>query len=121
MVSRLRAVTGDALRTTAIGYQLDLTVDADRFALTVLSTSAGADRATELNGALALWHGDALDEFAAEQWAMADVARLHTLHATAVEETRRAVDRRRARRDGRDRVARTARPRPPSPMLRRPS
>ena len=86
VVSRLRAVTGDALRTTAIGYQLDLAVDADRFALTVLSTSAGADRATELNGALALWHGDALDEFAAEQWAMADVARLHTLRATAVEE-----------------------------------
>jgi predicted ATPase/DNA-binding SARP family transcriptional activator len=86
VVSRLRSVVGDALRTSATGYQLDLDVDGVRFAEVVLEREPSPGRAERLAEALAWWHGDALDEFAAETWAMADAARFETLRAAAIEE-----------------------------------
>ena len=86
VVSRLRSVVGDALRTSATGYQLDLDVDGVRFAEVVLEREPSPGRAERLAEALTWWHGDALDEFAAETWAMADAARFETLRAAAIEE-----------------------------------
>ena len=86
VVSRLRAVVGDALQTSAIGYQLDLDVDAERFADVVLGPRDAGDRIGRLETALGWWHGDALEEFAAEPWAIAAAVRLESLRAAAIEE-----------------------------------
>jgi len=47
---------------------------------------AGDDRIGTLERALALWTGPALEEFAAEDWAEPEVARLAELHASAIED-----------------------------------
>ncbi|HEY4378212.1 MAG TPA: BTAD domain-containing putative transcriptional regulator, partial [Acidimicrobiales bacterium] len=87
VVSRLRALVGDeGLCTDALGYRLDLHVDAERFAGIASATDPDADpseRLLELEAALALWHGTALDEFAAEPWAQGDTTRLEELHGAA--------------------------------------
>lgn len=88
-VSRVRAVVGDALSTSATGYRLDLGVDAHRFAQVVTAAVGGVDpaeRAARLAAALGWWHGQALDEFAGESWAMAEAARLEQLRSAAVDE-----------------------------------
>ncbi|MCB1001051.1 MAG: hypothetical protein KDB40_17280 [Acidimicrobiales bacterium] len=86
VVSRLRSAVGEpALRTTHLGYVLDLPVDASAFAAEVLAP-AGPDRDVVLTRALARWHGDALEEFAGEPWVLGEAARLAALRAKAVEE-----------------------------------
>lgn len=87
VVSRLRDVLGDhALRTTTGGYLLDLEVDADQFAAVARGPRTGHDRTAQLEGALARWRGNAIDEFAAEPWAIGQVARLDALRDAAIEE-----------------------------------
>ncbi|MFN8023724.1 MAG: BTAD domain-containing putative transcriptional regulator [Acidimicrobiales bacterium] len=87
VVSRVRAVVGDTLHTSATGYRLEAAVDAHRFAEVVAAADRdGVDRAERLAEALGWWHGDALDEFAAEPWAMAEATRLDGLRARAVDE-----------------------------------
>ena len=44
------------------------------------------DRLAALEEALALWHGEALDEFRHEPWAAPEVARLDELRALAIED-----------------------------------
>src|SRR3954451_5324394 len=83
-LSRLRKVLGDAgVETTATGYRLDADVDADLFCREV------ADGALE--AALARWVGAALEEFASEDWAAGDVARLTELHASTSEDVAAAM------------------------------
>ena len=59
VVSRLRSVVGDALQTSAIGYQIDLAVDAEQFTRVVRSPTSLADRTDALAEALGWWHGPA--------------------------------------------------------------
>jgi len=86
-VSRLRGVLGDAapLRHRPPGYCLSLaaaTLDADGFEQRVRTGRAAAaagdhPRAlADLDAALGLWRGDALAEFADEEFAVAEAARL---------------------------------------------
>src|SRR3954468_9149669 len=83
-LSRLRKVLGAAgVETTATGYRLDADVDADLFCREV------ADGALE--AALARWVGAALEEFASEDWAAGDVARLTELHASTSEDVAAAM------------------------------
>jgi DNA-binding SARP family transcriptional activator len=71
-VSRLRkALGGQALASVSGGYQLTAAVDAQLFTL---------------EEALGLWAGPALEEFADEDWASGEAARLGELHASAAED-----------------------------------
>ncbi len=82
-MSRLRKQVGDTtLSTTSVGYRLDAAVDAELFALDL----AGAETIEALERALAHWTGPALEEFATEEWAVGDAARLTELHASAVDD-----------------------------------
>ena len=88
-VSRLRRLTGERLiATSADGYALESAdVDARRFETLYaqargLATNGGA----VLNEALSLWRGDALAEFAAEEWAQAEAVRLNEMRADAFED-----------------------------------
>jgi DNA-binding SARP family transcriptional activator len=86
-VSRLRKVLDEtALQTTSTGYRLDVDVDAEMFCREVVGASAGIEGTGALEVALARWVGPALDEFANEEWAAADAARLTELHASATED-----------------------------------
>jgi predicted ATPase/DNA-binding SARP family transcriptional activator len=86
-VSRLRALVGEgALRTGTVGYVLELDVDAEAFADAVRRAPTAPDRLATLHDALALWPGDALDEFATEPWARGEATRLDELRGGAVEE-----------------------------------
>ena len=86
-VSRLRKVLGDtALQTTSTGYRLDVDVDAEMFCREIAGAAVGIEGAAALEAALARWVGTALEEFANEEWAAAEVARLTELHASATED-----------------------------------
>ena len=86
IVSRLRKGFGDTIVAASQGrYRLAAPVDAALFT-TLLSQAAGDGRIGTLEWALALWTGPAFDEFAAEDWAEPEAARLAELHASAVED-----------------------------------
>jgi DNA-binding SARP family transcriptional activator len=87
IVSRLRKGFGDTIVVASQGrYRLAAPVDAALFITLLSQASAGDDRIGTLERALALWTGPALDEFAAEDWAEPEAARLAELHASAVED-----------------------------------
>lgn len=86
-VSRLRSRIGDdAIRTDTAGYRITCAVDATMFTDLLVERPDHADRLAALDEALALWHGEALDEFRHEAWAAGEVARLDELRALAVED-----------------------------------
>ncbi len=86
-VSRLRRRLGEQIIVTdAVGYGIGCPVDAALFAETVVAHHAVDDRLSALDAALALWHGDVLDEFRHEAWAEADATRLDELRCLATEE-----------------------------------
>lgn len=86
-LSRLRARVGDdAITTEASGYRIETDLDATRFEQLVTTTSTGAARLRDLETALALCKGSALDEFSHEQWAQAEAARLEELFRVATED-----------------------------------
>ena len=79
------------LQTRPPGYVLAIDsdqVDANRFRRLVAEATAGPafERATRLRGALGLWRGPALHEFAYEPFAQAAIAELEELRLTALEE-----------------------------------
>jgi predicted ATPase/DNA-binding SARP family transcriptional activator len=95
LVSRLRKVIGNGLLTRAPGYVLRVAADetdAGSFDELVARARAAAtaerpgDAAALLDQALALWSGPAYAEFADEDFARAEAARLDELRVTAVEE-----------------------------------
>ncbi|MGY1773276.1 BTAD domain-containing putative transcriptional regulator [Blastococcus sp. SYSU D00813] len=101
-VSRLRGALGAAadLRYRPPGYCLSLdgaTLDADTFERLVTAARAAAaagdhERAlADLDAALALWRGDALAEFADDDFAAATAARLTELRNTAEEDRLEAL------------------------------
>jgi predicted ATPase/DNA-binding SARP family transcriptional activator len=101
-VSRLRGVLGAAatLRHRAPGYSLTLdaaTLDAavfEELAGTARAAAAAGDHGralADLDAALALWRGDALAEFADDDFASATAARLTELRASALEERAQAL------------------------------
>ena len=101
-VSRLRGLLGPAadLRYRPPGYSLTLaaaTLDAAEFEeLVGAARAAGAAgeharAVTDLTAALALWRGDALAEFADDEFAAAEAVRLTELRTTALEERAEAL------------------------------
>ncbi len=102
-VHRLRSALGDdgnRIETAANGYRLDLErheLDASRFEDLVAEGRAAAarddhdDARRRFDDALALWGGRPYDEFADEEWARAEVARLDELRASAVEHRNAAL------------------------------
>jgi len=90
-VSRLRKVLGDGnLSTAATGYRLDVDVDADVFCREIADVSE-RDPAVRLERALGRWAGAALEEFAGEEWAAGEAARLTELYASATEDLAAAL------------------------------
>ena len=91
-VSRLRASLGDGYVTTQEpGYLLDPdrgSLDADRFEQLIdqARSAAPTESIALLDQALALWHGPAFGEFAAEWWARPAAVRLDELRLVAAEE-----------------------------------
>ena len=89
-VSRLRRLVGfDTLITAPPGYTLRTDqIDATQFDALLAQARSSNDRTARdaLAAAVALWRGDAYAEFAHEEWAAAEVARLTELRACAVEE-----------------------------------
>jgi len=85
-VSRLRSRVGDGvIHTDSAGYRVSSSVDATMFT-DLLVERRDPDRLALLDEALALWQGEALDEFRHEPWAAPEVARLDELRALAVED-----------------------------------
>jgi DNA-binding SARP family transcriptional activator len=86
-VSRLRSRIGDGLiRTDSAGYRITCLADTTMFTDLLVDRPDHPDRLIALDEALALWHGDALDEFRHEPWAAPEVARLDELRALAIED-----------------------------------
>ena len=86
-LSRLRARIGeDAIATDASGYHIETSIDATRFEQLIATSNTGVGRLTDLEAALALWTGGALDEFSHEQWAEVEAARLEDLVRVAAED-----------------------------------
>jgi pimeloyl-ACP methyl ester carboxylesterase/DNA-binding SARP family transcriptional activator len=86
-LSRLRARLGDdTITTDASGYRIEANIDAARFEQLIATTNTGAERLTDLEAALALWNGEALDEFSHERWAEVEAARLEELALVATED-----------------------------------
>jgi DNA-binding SARP family transcriptional activator/tetratricopeptide (TPR) repeat protein len=86
-VSRLRSrLGGDVIRTDAVGYRVTCPVDATMFTDLLAEEPRLPDRLTALEDALALWDGEALDEFRHEPWAQAEASRLDELHGVAVDD-----------------------------------
>jgi DNA-binding SARP family transcriptional activator len=91
-VSRLRKVLGETeLQTTTTGYRLDVDVDAEMFCREIADGAAGTEAVCVLGAALARWAGPAMEEFAGEEWAAGEVARLTELHASAAEDLAAAL------------------------------
>ena len=85
-VSRLRRQLGaDVVHTDPVGYRLDADVDAGHFTELLAATAGEADPLDLLDAALALWRGDAYDEFAHELWARSEAIRLGELRSVAIE------------------------------------
>jgi predicted ATPase/DNA-binding SARP family transcriptional activator len=106
----LRAMgVGDVVTREGVGYRATIdpsTVDAvdfaDRLRATRAATANAADEAADNGGihlshlqsyddALALWRGDPLSDFATEQWATAEAARLTELRLAAMTERARVA------------------------------
>ena len=92
-VSRLRTALGNgALASTAGGYRLTSSIDAQQFCRAVdkLPTdpcpTTTTIRLSALADALGLWMGPPFDEFADEEWAAGEATRLTELHAAATED-----------------------------------
>ncbi len=84
-VSRVRRLIGeDVLHTDAVGYRIEASSDLSTFADAVAGALA-AGRIDAYDEALQIWQGPPLDEFAAEAWAEATVARFDELRLVAVE------------------------------------
>ena len=117
---------GQLVVTEAPGYRLgtDVAIDADEFSAAIdeardrLTVGEAASAWNGLNEALALWSGDAFDEFAGEEWASPSAIRLEELRLVARELRISRADRTRSprRSDRRDRRihCRTAAERDPS-------
>jgi DNA-binding SARP family transcriptional activator len=102
-VHRLRSALGEEgrrIETAGNGYRLHLErheLDASRFEDLVAEGRAAAARDDHddarrcFDEALALWGGRPYDEFADEEWARAEVARLDELRASAVEHRNAAL------------------------------
>ncbi len=92
-VSRLRRAlgpAGDDLLTVGAGYRLTVRrsqLDAARFedAMAEAAQASGEKALRLLDGALALWRGPAISEFADRPFAMATAARLNELRVVAAE------------------------------------
>jgi predicted ATPase/DNA-binding SARP family transcriptional activator len=82
-VARIRSLAGSqVIQTDPIGYRLGIGVDADVFIRAVNANGAemgGVARLQALESALALWHGNALEEFGFEPWAQGEATRLNEL------------------------------------------
>ncbi len=86
-VSRVRSRVGDdVIHTDSAGYRLTCAVDTTMFTDLLVDRGDQPDRLVALDDALALWEGEALDEFRHETWAAPEVARLDELRALAVED-----------------------------------
>jgi predicted ATPase/DNA-binding SARP family transcriptional activator len=94
VVKLRRSLGAESIVTTAIGYRLALppdSLDIRRFesAVAAARDEAAANRPTAalalLDAALALWRGAPLADFAYEDWATAEIARLDELHVAALE------------------------------------
>lgn len=91
-VSRLRTAIGDGyVRTTAVGYEIDLNgsaVDANRFGdlLETARQSRPLTALSLLDEALALWRGPALGDFGSEWWAAPFVRKYEELRLNALAE-----------------------------------
>ncbi len=86
-VSRLRtAIGGAALQTASTGYSVVTDVDTLQFCEAVAGAADAEDRTRALERALGLWIGPALEEFAGEEWADGEIARLTELHAGTVDD-----------------------------------
>jgi DNA-binding SARP family transcriptional activator len=87
LVSRVRTTVGPAmLETTSTGYALVGDVDAARFCQAVADAADAPDRVRAVERALAWWSGPALEEFAGEEWADGEIARLTEIHAGTVDD-----------------------------------
>lgn len=94
-VSRLRARMGEqTIGTDGAGYRVTCAVDATRFTDLLVENPALPDRLAALEEALALWDGEAIDEFRHEPWAEADAARLDELRCVAIEDRAELLSRR---------------------------
>ena len=83
-VSRVRATIGSAmLEKASTGYAFVGDVDALLFCRAVadVADADAEDRVRALEHALELWNGPALEEFAGEEWADGEIARLTEIHA----------------------------------------
>jgi DNA-binding SARP family transcriptional activator len=86
-VSRLRSRLGEAtISTDAVGYRVTCEVDIAKFSDLLVESDDRPDRLAALDEALALWDGDALDEFRHEPWAEAEAARLDELRCVVIED-----------------------------------
>jgi DNA-binding SARP family transcriptional activator len=86
-VSRLRTAIGaTVLQTASTGYSVVTDVDVLQFSEAVARAADRDDRLRGLENALGLWIGPALEEFAGEEWAEGEVARLTELHAGTVDD-----------------------------------
>lgn len=94
-ISQLRRLVDGQLATAGHGYRLDVppgSVDVERFEALVahgrreLHEGRPAAAADLLAAALSLWRGPPLEEFAYEQFALGDIARLEELRAAAIED-----------------------------------
>jgi len=86
-VSRLRSRLGDdVIRTDAVGYRIMCPVDATLFTDLLVARTDVRDALPALERALALWDGEALEEFSHEPWAQAEAARLNELRCVAMED-----------------------------------
>jgi DNA-binding SARP family transcriptional activator len=90
-LSRLRKVLGDAaVCTTTTGYCVDVDVDAEMFCREIVD-AARKGEVDSYERALSWWVGPALEEFAGEEWAAGEAARLTELHASTTEELAAAM------------------------------
>jgi DNA-binding SARP family transcriptional activator/tetratricopeptide (TPR) repeat protein len=85
-VSRMRATIGAAVERSSSGYVLTVDVDAERFCRAASEAVAADDRVLALGAALDEWSGPALEEFAGEEWARGEIARLTEIHAGTVDD-----------------------------------
>ena len=109
-VSRLRGRLGeDTIRTDGVGYRVTCGVDTTRFTELMVAAPDAPDPLVAIDEALALWDGEALDEFRHEPWAEAEAARLDELRCVAVEDRAELLVGQRPRRRGRRRARRAHR------------
>ena len=100
LVSRVRTAIGETvLQTSSTGYSVVTDVDVLQFSEAVAGAAEADDRMRGLERALGLWIGPALEEFAGEEWADGEIARLTELHAATIDDyaeelisARRAAD-----------------------------